>query len=312
MAGQSPVSTRTSHDRIFKELLERFFADFMQIFFPADAARFDFSTVTFLRQELIINLPTQTLRITDVVADVRTLTGEPETVIVHVEIEGNDYKLLSKRMFDYYALLRILRQQTVLPLALVLRSGAGGLKWRTYREQLWTHELVRFRYGQVGLRDLQSDEYLRLNNPVAATLATLMKPGKASKALLKLKSLQIVVNSSLTEGDKLFLIDVVEKYLPREEVFDAREEVMIALQEVEMTWGEKHFAKGKQNGMRTMLLLTMQRKYGQVPQSIVDKLNLITDPDVFVDLNQQLLIAPTIDALVLPAWLNLADKAGKG
>lgn len=308
MADQSPLPTRTSHDRIFKELLERFFADFMQIFFPADAARLDFSTVTFLRQELIINLPTQTLRITDVVADVQTLTGEPETIIVHVEIEANDHKLLSKRMFDYYALLRILRQQTVLPLALVLRSGAGGLKWRTYREQLWTHELVRFRYGQVGLRDLQSDEYLRLNNPVAATLATLMKRGKASKALLKLKSLQIVVNSSLTEGDKLFLIDVVEKYLPREEVFDAQEEVMTALQEVEMTWGEKHFTEG----MRTMLLLTMQRKYGQVPQSIVDKLNRITDPDVFVDLNQQLLIAPTIDALVLPAWLDLTDKEGKG
>ncbi len=83
---------------------------------------------------------------------------------------------------------------------------------------------------------------------------------------------------------------------------------MAALQEVETTWGEKHFTEG----MRTMLLLTMQRKYGQVPQSIVDQLNLITDPDVFVDLNQQLLVAPTIDELVLPAWLDLADEAGKG
>ena len=72
-------------------------------------------------------------------------------IIVHIEIEGNDPKPLPKRMFDYYALVRILNQKVVLPIALVLAPGVGGLKWRLDQEQLWGRELIRFRYGQVGV-----------------------------------------------------------------------------------------------------------------------------------------------------------------
>lgn len=159
MAKRSKTS-RTSHDRLFKEFLERFLPDFLQIFFPEEAARLDFSTLTFPRQELSINLPHQLLRITDVLAEVKTYTGEPEVIIVHIEIEGNEPKPLPKRMFDYYALLRILNQKVVLPIALVLAPGVGGLKWRLYQEYLWGRELIRFRYGQVGLRALESDHYV--------------------------------------------------------------------------------------------------------------------------------------------------------
>lgn len=97
----------------------------MQIFFPAEAARLDFSTVTFLRQELFITLPNQVMRITDIVAEISTLAGDPEVVIVHVEVEANKPKPLPQRMFDYYALLRLLRKQRVLPIALVL----NGRRW---------------------------------------------------------------------------------------------------------------------------------------------------------------------------------------
>ena len=141
----------TLHDRIFKEFLERFLPQFMQIFFPIEAARLDFSTVTFLRQELLITLPGQVLRITDVVAEISTLAGESEVVIVHVEVEANKPKPLPQRMFDYYALLRLLRRQRVLPIALVLKRGVGGLKWRSYKEELFGRKLIQFRYGQVGL-----------------------------------------------------------------------------------------------------------------------------------------------------------------
>ena len=67
----------------------------------AEAARLDFDTLTFPAQELIVNLPGQVLRITDVVAEVKTVTGEPETIIVHVEVEANEPRPLPQRMFDY-------------------------------------------------------------------------------------------------------------------------------------------------------------------------------------------------------------------
>ncbi|MCE7981626.1 MAG: hypothetical protein DYG89_10560 [Caldilinea sp. CFX5] len=300
---------QTSHDRLFKEFLERFLPDFLRLFFPEEAARLDFSTLHFPRQELLVNVPRQLLRITDVVGEVKTFAGEPELIIVHVEIEGNDPKPLPKRMFDYYALMRILQQKPVLPLALVFAYGVGGLKWRTYQEKLWGRELVRFRYGQVGLRALDSEEYQSQNNPIAATLAVLMKRRGRSKAQVKLTALQTVVNSNLTEGDKLFLINMVETYLPQQEVFDAREEVMQALQAIEQTWMDKILEKGQQQGhqqgqqegMRTLLLLMLSSKFGPLPQPIVDQLNAIDDTAVFANLSQQLLTATRLDEISFPA-----------
>ena len=195
----------TLHDRIFKEFLERFLPDFIRIFFPTEAARLDFSTTNFLRQELVITLPGQVLRITDVVAEVKTLDGEPETIIVHLEVEANKPKPVPQRMFDYYALLRILRKTRVLPLALILKRGVGGLKWRLYKEELFGRKLIQFRYGQVGLRDLYSADYLAMDDPVAATLAALMKPGDQGNAEVKLQALQTVIDSNLTDSDKVFL-----------------------------------------------------------------------------------------------------------
>lgn len=297
-------TARTSHDRLFKEFLERFLPDFLRLFFPEEAARLDFSTLTFPRQELLVNIPRQLLRITDVIGEVKTFAGEPEVIIVHVEIEGNDPKPLPKRMFDYYALMRILQDKAVLPIALVFAYGVGGLKWRIYQEKLWGRELVRFRYGQVGLRALDSEEYLSQNNPIAATLAVLMKRRGRSKAQVKLAALQTVVNSNLTEGDKLFLINVVETYLPQQEVFDAREEIMQALQTIEQTWMDKIMAKGQhqgqQEGMRTLVLLMLSSKFGPLPQTIVDRLNAIDDTAIFADLSQQLLTATRLEEIRFP------------
>src|SRR5690606_16538921 len=95
-------------DRIFKELLHRFFPDFMRLFFPEEAAYLDFSTATWLEQELISNFPDQKLRISDVVVELGTVKGEEQVVLVHIEVEASRKETLPARMFEYYSLLRAL------------------------------------------------------------------------------------------------------------------------------------------------------------------------------------------------------------
>lgn len=323
MSGPSEDKSYTLHDRLFKEFFHRFLREFMEIFFPKEAARLDFSTLSFLRQELAINLPKQVLRITDVVAEINTLDGKPEAIILHIDVEANKPKPLPKRMFDYYVLLRLLLLKQVLPIALLLKSSAGGLKWRTYREQLFDHELVRFRYGQVGLRGLKCAEYLALNHPVAATLAVLMKLENESTAEVKLKALEIVVASHLTDGDKLFLIHVIDTYMPTERMFDAREEVMRTLAAVETTWVEKALQEGRQegwqegrqegqqDGMRTLILLQLSFKFGELPAEFVARLNATTDPEVFTQISRQLLTAQTLADITLPNPQEI-DTARRG
>lgn len=290
---------RTLPDRIFKEFLHRFLPEFLRIFFPAEAARLDFSTLTFLDQELRINLPEQVLRVPDFVAEVSTLDGETEAILVHVEVEGRDRRSLAQRMFEYYSLLRILRQKKVLPLALVLQPQAGGLGWQMYQETLFGRTLLEFHYGQVGLRDLPSEAYLH-GDPVAAALAALMQPTELHPAEVKLAGLQSVIHSDLTDGDKLFLIDIIETYLPREKLPDAGEQIMQALVDTELTWGERYKLEGELDGEIKMLLRLLRHKFGPLPEPFVQRLEAIDDPAVLDELSEQVLTAVTLDDITLP------------
>ncbi|HFC12986.1 MAG TPA: hypothetical protein ENJ56_09110, partial [Anaerolineae bacterium] len=203
----------TLHDRIFKEFFHRFLPDFVHIFFPEMAAQLNFATLTFVTQELMVNLPQRILRITDVVAEVETWSGDPQVIIVLVEVEANRPAPLPQRMFEYYGLLRLLLQKPIFPIAF-LPLHKGGVGWRLYQEELFGRKLGCLHYGQVGLRDLLSPTYLASQNPVAAALAVLMDDPANAASQLKLSALQRVHTSQLTEGDKLYLIEVMETYLP--------------------------------------------------------------------------------------------------
>ena len=297
-------SQRTLHDRLFKELLHRFLPDFMWIFFPNEAERLNFATLRFLDKELIINFAGQELRITDIVAEIETWEGVAETIICHVEIEGRDKYSLPRRMSEYYVLLRMFRQKLVLPLALVLLPNAGGLGWQSYQEGIFGHQVLHFRYGQVGIRDLSSQTYLAENNPVAAALTVLMQSEGESPALLKLMALQKVVESDLSVGDKFFLVEFMNTYAPTSELSDPREEIMKNLAEVEMTWSERIRAEGEERGEikgeRKMLLRLLTLMFGEVPAPLTERINAITDDAALTALAQQILMIKRLDELVLP------------
>lgn len=93
---------------------------------------------------------------------------------------------------------------------------------------------------------------------------------------------------------------MVETYLPQQEIFDARKEIMQALQKLEQTWLEKVQQEGRQEGMRTLLLLMLTSKFGPLPQTVIDHLNAIHDMATFADLSQQLLTAASLDEITFP------------
>lgn len=305
---EETTSPRTLHDRLFKEFLYRFLPDFLWVFFPAEAERLNFATLQFLDKELIINFAGQELRITDLVAEVATWDGIRETIIIHLEVEGRDKVTLAQRMSEYYALLRIFRRKPVLPLALVLLSGAGGLDWQSYQESIFGHAILYFRYGQVGIRDLSSRRYLAEDSPVAAALTVLMQPEGESPALLKLEAIEKVVASDLSDGDKLFLFEFMNTYAPTSELSDPRREIMEKLLAVEMTWADRlraegevrGEARGRLEGERTMLLRLLTLLFGEPSPALTARINAIGDEETLAQVAQQLATIQHLDELILP------------
>ena len=153
--------SRIGHDQLFKQVLEAFFPDFLRLFDPATAAHLDLTTVTFRNPEVFVDLPQGERRTADVVAEVRSLEGEPELVIVHVEIQREREPHFSRRMFQYYVALRQRENKPVIPIALVFYAGREGIAREEYEEAVFGQSILTFRYLQISLPLLRAEDYVQ-------------------------------------------------------------------------------------------------------------------------------------------------------
>ena len=106
----------------------------------------------------------------------------------------------------------------------------------------------------MGLRDLAAEGYVQKFEPVAAALATLMRAESESRAAIKLQALRTVAASELSEGDQLFLVELINIYLPTAGLTEAQEEnmdqeIMDQLLEIEASWGDKLREQGRKQGL---------------------------------------------------------------
>ena len=139
----------------------------------------------------------------------------------------------------------------------------------------------------------------------------MMKPGVKLRgrarwvklAELKVKALLQVNESDLTIGDKRFLMSFVETYLPNETLpVDIRGEVMEALADVELMWHEqieqkgieKGIQQGKQQRTQELILRLLRKKFGRVPEVVVQKVQVIDDVDILEQLFDEALMADTL------------------
>jgi hypothetical protein len=207
----------TSHDQLFKDLLRAFFREFMELFFPA-AARLDFSTVVFLDKEVFTDLPTGRQRTLDLVAQVQTLDGKRELVLIPVEVESQKKRAaFRQRMLRYYMMLHLRYNLPVLPVVVYLSRGAGGLGTEVYEQTLFGKRVLTFEYHRVGVSDLPAAAYLPSNNPLAYGLAALMKPGERHRVKLKVECLLGIARALIDAARKALLVNCVETYLPLDE-----------------------------------------------------------------------------------------------
>jgi hypothetical protein len=264
------------HDKLFKELLHAFFVEFLQLFFPEVAARLDFTRVEFLDRELFTDIPEGSRREADVVAQVLTLDGQPELILVHIEVQAKRARAFPYRMFEYYALLRLRYKVPVFPVVLYLAPGAGGLTREEYTEGLFGEDILRFRYRAIGLPDLSADDYREQANPLAA-LSALMQPSQLGRLVQKYRSIRQALASPVDEARKALLVNLIEQYLP----LNAEEETEFAqllgqadtqeVKEMLTVYEERGIVKGKRDTLQRLL----RRKFGDLPEAMITKIQAI-------------------------------------
>jgi predicted HTH domain antitoxin len=141
-------------DSPWKEILEIYFEDFVQFFFPQIHAAIDWSRgYDFLDQELaqVVRDAELGKRLADKLVKVWKLSGEETWVLIHIEIQSQEEGRFSERMFVYYYRLK---DKYDLPIASLAILGDERDTWRPqpFQDELWGCE-VSFRFPIIKLLD---------------------------------------------------------------------------------------------------------------------------------------------------------------
>ncbi len=292
-------------DQLFKEVLRDFLKEFVELFLPEAAARLDFGALRFPNRELFKGFPEGQRREPDVVAELRTLEGQQEIVLVHVEVQTDVRSGFGRRMLEYFALLWLQFNASVFPVLLRLSGGdPKGISIAEYRKTVLGQEIVRFRYASIALARLSAREYVEAS-PLAAAMSALMRRGKTSEELeLRARMLRRVLASDLDERRKYLLVNMIETYFElsseEEESFRrliARKEYK-EVQSTKLTWGDKLILEGRERGReegreegivqgkRETLKRQLNAKFGPLTketEALIDAASSLEELDRYLD-----------------------------
>ena len=305
----TPAPEPTDHDQLFKSVIREFFAEFLTLFFPAQAAKYDLPAVTWSNPEVFADPPDGPRHVLDLVAELpkRIVAGDSVLALVHVEIESADSVTdIERRLPAYYFHLRRTRRKPVLPLVLFLKVGMEGLGVRAIDDPPDDGDpVMTFRYRYIGLPGLPAFDYLRGESILGATLAGLMGAPKAQRVDVGVEAVRRIGGSSLTDNQKALLGDCVETYidLPDAELARFRDiinanatgrvkpvnktRVQIAREEgvEEGTEIGKEIGKeigieeGDRRARRAMLTELLEARFGPVPEEVATRVAAEADTD---------------------------------
>ncbi|HSH04265.1 MAG TPA: hypothetical protein VLL52_17275 [Anaerolineae bacterium] len=298
----TPKIAKIPHDALFKELLRRFLPEVIMLFLPQQAEAIQWETMKFIDKELDLNLPESLRRIADIVVEVKRADGQPETILLHIEVEASRKDTLPQRMFEYYSLLRLLKQQFILPVVMMLLPvGDDEIKLQAYHEKIGTQTYMTFEYWQVNLRDLVGDDYAARLDPIAATLSAVMPTKQLAQA--RLNSWRTIINNNqLTWDEKCFLIFFTDTYIPLSSLDDLGEDLMneLTLLQEEFLYDPYRIGlrqgreEGLLSGMKTAIRQILTDKFDQIPSDWEERLTQVNNLTVLEELLAQVLEANEI------------------
>ena len=175
------------YDSPWKEILEEYFQDFMDFFFPEIACEIDWDKGhTFLDKELqqVVRDAELGRRLADKLAQVWCRDGDEAWVLVHIEVQGQQEAAFAKRMYIYNYRIFDRYNRPVVSLA-ALADQKPGWKPQSFGYELWGCE-VGIKFPVVKLLDYSKrwKELEESHNPFAiAVMAHLKTRGTRSDEL---------------------------------------------------------------------------------------------------------------------------------
>ncbi|MBY6269844.1 Rpn family recombination-promoting nuclease/putative transposase [Parageobacillus thermoglucosidasius] len=199
------------HDRLFKELIQAFFEEFILLFFPDMYEHIDFCHLSFLSEELFTDVTAGEKYRVDLLVETK-LKGEDGLIIVHIENQSYVQPSFPERMFIYFSRLFEKYRTNIVPIA-VFSYDAIRDEPSSFTLPLPFGNILHFRFFPVELRKQNWRNYIRSDNPIAAALLSKMGYTESERIELKKQFLRMLVRLELDEAKQRLLIGFFETYV---------------------------------------------------------------------------------------------------
>jgi hypothetical protein len=254
----------TDYDSPWKEALDAYFQPFLELCFPALAAKIDWSTAPKMLDKELMQIAPQSelgLRTVDKLVEVKLLSDTVAWLLVHLEVQSQRDADFTQRMFVYFYRVRDKYNKRVVSLAVL---GDGEAAWcpDRYQESNFGCELD-FKFPIVKLLDFV-DEIERLQaaaNPFAfvilAHLMTMKTAGDpVDRCQWKLRLLRPLYERGFSAEDvrKLFRVLDWMMRLPEDLEIEFRDRLERYEQENSMPYITSIERMAKQEGREEGLL----------------------------------------------------------
>jgi hypothetical protein len=281
---------RADNDSPWKEILEAYFPQAMQFFFPQTAALINWERPhEFLDKEFqqIAREAELGRRYADKLVKVWQIQGEEIWLLIHVEIQAKSEDTFAQRMFTYN--LRIFDKfaQPAISLAILCDSDS------TWRPNQYSYNYpdcsLHFRFGSVKLLDYQNQwtELEQSDNPFATVVMAHLKTQQTSKQpgerkTWKFSLIRRLYEQGLQEKDIRNLYRFIDwvMILPKPLEAEFWQEFKQFEQERSMSYittgerigYERGKQEGRQEGEQALVLRLLQKRVGELPQEVREQI----------------------------------------
>jgi hypothetical protein len=281
---------RADNDSPWKEILEAYFPQAMQFFFPQTAALIDWERPhEFLEKEFqqIARDTEVGRRYVDKLVKVWQLQGEEMWLLIHVEVQGTPEDDFAQRMFSYN--LRIFDRfgKPAISLAILCDSDPS---WRPNQYSYsYPDTELNFKFGTVKLLDYQNrcPDLVASDNPFATVVMAHLKTQETSKKpgerkTWKFSLIRRLYDLGLKERDIRNLYRFIDwiMILPKGLEAEFWQEFKQFEQERSMSYittGERiGYERGELEGEQKLVQRQLKRRVGELPQSVMESIQTLS------------------------------------
>ncbi|MBN1546450.1 MAG: hypothetical protein JW902_07315 [Syntrophaceae bacterium] len=304
---------RADYDSPWKEILERYFPEFLEFFFPVAYEGIDWSQGhEFLDKELqkVTRKAEVGRKVVDKLVKVYTTDGTETWVVVHVEVQGQYEADFAKRMYVYNYRLFDRYNRDIVSLA-ILSDDRKRWKPKRFQQVRWGCE-TRFTFPRVKLLDYadREDEFATSRNPFAVMVLAYLKTRATrthpeDRLQWKLRLFKLLYERGYRKEDVVELMRFIDWVMELPEAFENQfDEAVFQYEEehrmhyvtsFERYGMKKGLQQGSLNTAREAVIDTLQVRFDLVPEPIIEAIDGIDELPLLKRLRREAVTVSSVE-----------------